>query len=374
MSNSSISCHWKEPESESCKQLFPNGEELFKHIVEYHIGSKTKGNLSLKCLWAEKDECCKKEVDKRDHLVSHIKVHVPQYRPFVCQYCQKAFSRSHDLTKHCRTHKQVDYDWNVGYNNYNMTSHSNYNTQMLNESRKRKFAQYPLNPIDTSPQPLKKLYIPQYNRKPTRPLEYGNYLNVVTDPMQGGLVPTNKAHIPYIPIEKTYHPNTAVSIQQNQLLVSNPRHRDVMPSHISVSNNDSKNNNETVNIADLFFNYEETASLISLSSLDKDIQHDLHNREDYHEKKSFVDEKKIVGHMNHLERASRGSNDLDTLNLETLEYVDLEQSLITFRKEAGDLCPDSLENFSNDFSIFGLPTPTSLSPKHFSFTWKEEIN
>lgn len=40
---------------------------------------------------------------KRDHLTSHLRVHVP-LRPHKCSLCKKAFKRTQDLKKHARTH------------------------------------------------------------------------------------------------------------------------------------------------------------------------------------------------------------------------------------------------------------------------------
>lgn len=40
---------------------------------------------------------------KRDHITSHIRVHVP-LKPHKCSTCGKAFKRPQDLKKHVKTH------------------------------------------------------------------------------------------------------------------------------------------------------------------------------------------------------------------------------------------------------------------------------
>jgi hypothetical protein len=42
---------------------------------------------------------------KRDHITSHIRVHVP-LKPHKCDFCQKAFKRPQDLKKHVKTHAE----------------------------------------------------------------------------------------------------------------------------------------------------------------------------------------------------------------------------------------------------------------------------
>ncbi len=40
---------------------------------------------------------------KRDHITSHLRVHIP-LKPFQCQICDKKFKRKQDLKKHVKTH------------------------------------------------------------------------------------------------------------------------------------------------------------------------------------------------------------------------------------------------------------------------------
>src|SRR3954454_23954809 len=51
------------------------------------------------CSWGS----CRTTTVKRDHITSHIRVHVP-LKPHKCDFCGKAFKRPQDLKKHVKTH------------------------------------------------------------------------------------------------------------------------------------------------------------------------------------------------------------------------------------------------------------------------------
>jgi len=63
------------------------------------VGRKSTNNLNLTCQWGN----CRTTTVKRDHITSHIRVHVP-LKPHKCDFCGKAFKRPQDLKKHVKTH------------------------------------------------------------------------------------------------------------------------------------------------------------------------------------------------------------------------------------------------------------------------------
>ncbi|KAI4154506.1 MAG: hypothetical protein LQ340_001643 [Diploschistes diacapsis] len=91
-------CHWR-----LCTNTYPDTSALLEHVNEEHIGRKKTGNLNLTCGWAG----CRFTAAKRDHITSHVRIHMGAYKPLACDVCGKRFRRSQDLGKHVRTHLGV---------------------------------------------------------------------------------------------------------------------------------------------------------------------------------------------------------------------------------------------------------------------------
>ncbi|GAB7352058.1 hypothetical protein MBLNU459_g2566t1 [Dothideomycetes sp. NU459] len=87
-------CQWA-----GCGERTVTAEALYDHVCERHVGRKSTNNLNLTCQWG----ACRTTTVKRDHITSHIRVHVP-LKPHKCEFCGKSFKRPQDLKKHVKTH------------------------------------------------------------------------------------------------------------------------------------------------------------------------------------------------------------------------------------------------------------------------------
>ncbi|KAK5122245.1 hypothetical protein LTR85_004155 [Meristemomyces frigidus] len=89
-----LTCQWQ-----GCGERTDTAESLYDHVCERHVGRKSTNNLNLTCQWG----ACRTTTVKRDHITSHIRVHVP-LKPHKCDFCGKSFKRPQDLKKHVKTH------------------------------------------------------------------------------------------------------------------------------------------------------------------------------------------------------------------------------------------------------------------------------
>ncbi|ODQ50947.1 hypothetical protein SAICODRAFT_60867, partial [Saitoella complicata NRRL Y-17804] len=95
---STLTCLWGGANS-PCALTFDTPEDLYTHLTESHVGRKSTNNLNLTCAW----DTCSTICAKRDHITSHLRVHVP-LKPHGCRLCGKSFKRPQDLKKHVKTH------------------------------------------------------------------------------------------------------------------------------------------------------------------------------------------------------------------------------------------------------------------------------
>ncbi|KAG9673431.1 hypothetical protein KCU69_g13242, partial [Aureobasidium melanogenum] len=75
----SLTCQWL-----NCGERHQTAEALYEHVCERHVGRKSTNNLNLTCHWGS----CRVTTVKRDHITSHIRVHVP-LKPHKCDFCGK---------------------------------------------------------------------------------------------------------------------------------------------------------------------------------------------------------------------------------------------------------------------------------------------
>ncbi|KAG7933376.1 hypothetical protein OGATHE_001982 [Ogataea polymorpha] len=89
-----LQCKWKD-----CTKFCDDAKTLYQHVCDFHVGRKSNKNLELSCQW----DGCRVVTVKRDHITSHVRVHIP-LKPFACNMCSKKFKRPQDLKKHTKTH------------------------------------------------------------------------------------------------------------------------------------------------------------------------------------------------------------------------------------------------------------------------------
>lgn len=103
-SDDNLACQW-----DKCTERCESAEALYDHICERHVGRKSTNNLNLTCGW----NMCRTTTVKRDHITSHIRVHVP-LKPHKCNFCGKSFKRPQDLKKHVKvSHSLAFQPWHT---------------------------------------------------------------------------------------------------------------------------------------------------------------------------------------------------------------------------------------------------------------------
>ncbi|KAI8621251.1 hypothetical protein BC830DRAFT_1058447 [Chytriomyces sp. MP71] len=91
-----IPCEWSD-----CGETFEDPSLVYAHLTSVHVGKRpAKTHDGLRCRWGRS---CAAVFTKRDHLTSHLRIHVP-LKPFLCNICSRAFKRPQDLKKHDKLH------------------------------------------------------------------------------------------------------------------------------------------------------------------------------------------------------------------------------------------------------------------------------
>lgn len=125
-------CRWS-----SCSVKFDSIQELVDHVNNLHLSSPSSDNI---CFWEGCDRF-NQPFHNRTSLNAHIRRHTGE-RPFICNQCQKSFSRSDALAKHVKSHSEIGSEClneNFGPNDqFGPVDHILKNLLMENLSLKRK--------------------------------------------------------------------------------------------------------------------------------------------------------------------------------------------------------------------------------------------
>ncbi|KAJ3290451.1 hypothetical protein HDU79_003209 [Rhizoclosmatium sp. JEL0117] len=86
---SNFVCLWAVKPGYPCMLNFTDPDVFYSHLAEAHVGRKSHGNLTLRCLWMGCNHA-DRPFSKRDHIVSHCRAHVP-FKANVCSDCGAQF-------------------------------------------------------------------------------------------------------------------------------------------------------------------------------------------------------------------------------------------------------------------------------------------
>ncbi|KIW49238.1 hypothetical protein PV05_10934 [Exophiala xenobiotica] len=168
-----LQCQWQ-----GCGERSPSAEALYEHVCERHVGRKSTNNLNLTCAWGQ----CRTTTVKRDHITSHIRVHVP-LKPHKCEFCGKAFKRPQDLKKHVKTHaddsvimRSPNLDSNGGQRSQNgMPSGGDYNASYYGHALTGQVGQNYYAPAMPGPGDYTGQHHPNQYYQPHPPVQHPGY-------------------------------------------------------------------------------------------------------------------------------------------------------------------------------------------------------
>ncbi|KAG9666188.1 hypothetical protein KCU99_g4825, partial [Aureobasidium melanogenum] len=93
-------CEW-----EGCDKTFTGFNAptlLYLHLINDHVAKpQDTQSFDPKCHW----KFCPYSGKARRLLLSHVMVHVPDYKPIICDGCDRAFQRESNLRVHKKTCK-----------------------------------------------------------------------------------------------------------------------------------------------------------------------------------------------------------------------------------------------------------------------------